>query len=174
MCTLLFLGKDEFNMKKLIGMTMGMMMCLGVCACGKEEVIKVPVGEYISGNGSRVTILEENKMVIENVDFSDMEKYPYEDYTLVQKKKELGRELTEKEKEEICSAIDLEQQFSNKECSYTTQMEDGVVGIYLPVNGSELFLYLQYFPADHTLVMEDMIFSDPTATLEETNKNSVD
>lgn len=146
-------------MKKIIRMAVGLVLCLAVCGCGDKEVTEVSSGEYISGNGSKITIYEENELLMESMDFSEVEKNTYESYAISQKKQEQGRELTEEEIEKICSEIDLASQFMNQKSAYTIQQEEGILGIYLPVKGSELYLYLQYFPADNTIVWEDTIFS---------------
>lgn len=143
------------KMKILIGCLLS--VSLGICSCGKE-VTNAKVGEYKSESGAKVTILEDNKLVISNYDFAEMEANTYEAYAIGEKAEELGRELSEEEKKEICDEIDLTEQFIDQECTYTTQQEDGIVGLYIPVNGTEIYMYLQYYPADDTLIMNDILF----------------
>lgn len=119
---------------------------------------------YLNGDTSKsyIVIGENNTMGFYNFDFSEMEKVSYEDaiiiFTNANREQEDSAALTEKEEQEIRDKIDLDSQFLDKMNEYTIEKEDGALGLYIPVNNTELFMYVQYYPSNDNIVLDDFIY----------------
>ncbi|MDD6489021.1 MAG: hypothetical protein PUG48_04295 [Clostridia bacterium] len=118
---------------------------------------------YLNGNTSKpyIVIGENNTMGFYNVDFSELEKM-YEGSTIgltnSKREQEGSADLTDKEEQEIRDKIDLDGQFLNKMNEYTVEKEEGALGLYIPVNNTEFFMYVQYYPSDQKIVFENFIY----------------
>ena len=97
-----------------------------------------------------------------DVDFSEMEKVVYEDViiglTNANREQEGSAALNEKEEQEIRDKIDLNSQFLDKMNEYTVEKEDGALGLYIPVNNTELFMYVQYYPSNDNIVLYNFTY----------------
>ena len=119
---------------------------------------------YLNGDTSKpyIVIGENNTMGFYDVDFSEMEKVIYEDATIgftdASREQEGSAALNEKEKQEIRDKIDLDSQFLDKMNEYTIKKEDGALGLYIPVNNTELFMYVQYYPSNDNIVLYNFTY----------------
>lgn len=119
---------------------------------------------YLNGDTSKsyIVIGENNTMGFYNFDFSEMEKVVYEDViiglTNANREQEGSATLNEKEEQEIRDKIDLDSQFLDKMNEYTVEKEDGALGLYIPVNNTELFMYVQYYPSNDNIVFDDFTY----------------
>lgn len=119
---------------------------------------------YLNGDTSKsyIVIGENNTMGFYNFDFSEMEKVSYEDaiiiFTNANREQEGSAALTEKEEQEIRDKIDLDSQFLDKMNEYTIEKEDGALGLYIPVNNTELFMYVQYYPSNDNIVFNKFTY----------------
>lgn len=119
---------------------------------------------YLNGDTSKpyIVIGENNTMGFYDVDFSEMEKVIYEDATIgftdASREQEGSAALNEKEKQEIRDKIDLDSQFLDKMNEYTIKKEDGALGLYIPVNNTELFMYVQYYPSNDNIVFNKFTY----------------
>lgn len=119
---------------------------------------------YLNGDTSKpyIVIGENNTMGFYDVDFSEMEKVVYEDaiigLTNANREQEGSAALNEKEEQEIRDKIDLDSQFLDKMNEYTVEKEDGALGLYIPVNNTELFMYVQYYPSNDNIVFDDFTY----------------
>ena len=142
-----------------------MFLLIGVIAlagCGASKM-ELKLGTYKSGTDDCTIVLgEDNMLTISGYDFSDIEKHIYEDsvIALENSKRSENEFLTSEEEQKIRDKIDMRKQFSvaNK-FSIQEESNQGCIGIYVPVEGCDLFFYVQYFPNDNTLVFEDRIFN---------------
>lgn len=41
---------------------------------------------------------------------------------------------------------------------YTVEKEDGALGLYIPVNNTELFMYVQYYPSNDNIVFNKFTY----------------
>ena len=73
--------------------------------------------------------------------------------------REEGNKLSADEEQKIRDEIDLNGQFLDQVNSFEAADEDGWIGIYVPVEGCEYFLYMQFYPSDNSLVFDQKIFS---------------
>lgn len=119
---------------------------------------------YLNGDTSKsyIVIGENNTMGFYDVDFSEMEKVVYEDViiglTNANREQEGSAALNEKEEQEIRDKIDLDSQFLDKMNEYTVEKEEGALGLYIPVNNTELFMYVQYYPSNDNIVFDDFTY----------------
>lgn len=119
---------------------------------------------YLNGDTSKpyIVIGENNTMGFYDVDFSEMEKVIYEDATIgftdASREQEGSAALNEKEEQEIRDKIDLDSQFLDKMNEYTIEKEDGALGLYIPVNNTELFMCVQYYPSNDNIVFDDFTY----------------
>ena len=119
---------------------------------------------YLNGDTSKpyIVIGENNTMGFYNFDFSEIEKVRYEDaiiiFTNASREQEGSAALTEKEEQEIRDKIDLDSQFLDKMNEYTIEKEDGALGLYIPVNNTELFMYVQYYPSNDNIVLYNFTY----------------
>lgn len=119
---------------------------------------------YLNGDTSKsyIVIGENNTMGFYDIDFSEMEKVVYEDViiglTNANREQEGSAALNEKEEQEIRDKIDLDSQFLDKMNEYTVEKEDGALGLYISVNNTELFMYVQYYPSNDNIVLYNFTY----------------
>lgn len=137
-------------------------LMLTACSGGVDNAKQ---GEYyLNGDTSKpyIVIGENNTMGFYDVDFSEMEKVIYEDTTIgftdASREQEGSAALNEKEKQEIRDKIDLDSQFLDKMNEYTIKKEDGALELYIPVNNTELFMYVQYYPSNDNIVFDNFTY----------------
>lgn len=150
--------------RKIILFFTAIITVLMLTACS-GEVDNAKQGKYyLNGDTSKpyIVIGENNTMGFYDVDFSEMEKVIYEDATIgftdVSREQEGSAALNEKEKQEIRDKIDLDSQFLNKMNEYTIKKEDGALELYIPVNNTELFMYVQYYPSNDNIVFNKFTY----------------
>ena len=150
--------------RKIILFFTAIITVLMITACS-GGVDNAKQGEYyLNGDTSKsyIVIGENNTMGFYNFDFSEMEKVVYEDFiisfTNVSREQEDSAALTEKEEQEIRDKIDLDSQFLDKMNEYTIEKEDGALGLYIPVNNTELFMYVQYYPSNDNIVFNKFTY----------------
>lgn len=148
-------------MRKVVVMffLIGVIALVG-CSAPKMDL---KLGTYKSGTDDCTIVLgEDNMLTISGYDFSYIEKHIYEDFVIASEnsKRSENEFLTFEEEQEIRDNIDMDKQFSvANRFSIQEEPNQGCIGIYVPVEGCDLFFYVQYFPNDNTLVFEDRIFN---------------
>lgn len=124
--------------------------------------VKVPYGTFtIAGTNSQIELGDDNVLIIRNYDMSVLEKDTYEDATIALKNdgRKEDDKLTGEEEQEIRDTIDLNGQFLDRENMFFRITEEDFVGIYVPVNHCDLFLYLQLNIKDKTILFNGSTFS---------------
>lgn len=127
-----------------------------------EEAMKITYGTFtMASTDSQIVLREDNTLTIVNYDMSELEKVSYEDFMIAQQnaKREEENRLTADEEQRIRDGIDLNGQFLDKVSSFEAVDEDGWIGICVPVEGCEYFLYMQFYPSDNSIVFDEKIFS---------------
>lgn len=128
----------------------------------QKAMVKAPRGTFtMAGTDSQIELRDDNILIIRNYDMSGLEKETYEDATIVLKndRREEDDKLTGEEEQEIRDAIDLNGQFLDRENMFFRVTEEDVVGIYVPVNNCDLFIYMQLNVKDKTIVFDDNTFT---------------
>ena len=140
-----------------------LLLALSATACTPaEEAMKITYGTFtMASTDSQIVLREDNTLTIVNYDMSELEKVSYEDHLIAQQnaKREEGNKLSADEEQKIRDGIDLNGQFLDQVNSFEAADEDGWIGIYVPVEGCEYFLYMQFYPSDNSLVFDQKIFS---------------
>lgn len=155
----------EFFVKKpilFVIVVLVIVMVLPGCAGKKEEEMKLVYGTFtMAGTDSQIVLRDDNTVIIRKYDMSKLEKEAYENFVIAMQndKREEGNKLTEEEEQRIRNDIDLERQFLDRENTFDFALEDGLIGIYVPVENCDLFFYLQFYPSDNTIVFDDKIFT---------------
>jgi len=140
-----------------------MLLVISISACTPaEEAMKITYGTFtMASTDSQIVLREDNTLTIVNYDMSELEKISYEDFMIAQQnaKREEGNRLSADEEQKIREGIDLNGQFLDQVNSFEAVDEDGWIGIYVPVEGCEYFLYMQFYPSDNSIVFDEKIFS---------------
>ena len=119
---------------------------------------------YLEGNTSKpyIVIGENNTIGFYNFDFSLIEEMSFEDAVIAETNfnlEEEGKpELTEREKQKIRDKIDIDGQFLNKMNEYTVEREKDSVGMYVPVNNTDMNMYAKYNLLDGTIMFDYCIY----------------
>lgn len=149
--------------KPLYALILLLLLALLATACApEEEAMKITYGTFtMASTDSQILLREDNTLTIVNYDMSELEKDSYEDFMIAQQnaKREEGNRLTADEEQNIRDGIDLSGQFLDKVSSFEAVDEDDWIGIYVPVEGCEFFLYMQFYPSDNSIVFDEKIFS---------------
>jgi len=128
----------------------------------ENELTELKYGTFsIAGTDSQIVLRDDNTLFVRNYDMSDLEKETYEDAVIALKNegREEGDKLTEEEEQEIRDDIDLDRQFLDRANSFSWAVEEGPIGIYVPVENCDLFFYLQFNPVSNTIVFDDNTFT---------------
>lgn len=146
-------------MKKKTCLALAVILAGAMLAGCKKKAPSVPNGIYYNVTGASIEI-QGHSICIRNLDLSELESNIYEKNALGKAESSLpeGESLTEEARKEICEKIDLEKQFIDEYQPVDFQEEDGVVGIYAEVFGSDLFLYIEYYAKDKSLIFDEMQF----------------
>lgn len=132
-----------------------------VCSCGEKKPLTIKKGVYwLADTDTSITIGDNNTLTVHGYDFKKLEEEAYENFMIRMEQANMpeGEKISDERIEQIRDGVDLTKQFLDKTVDYETQDEDGVIGIYVPVNNSELFFYVQYFPNNESLVFDEHIF----------------
>ncbi len=128
----------------------------------ENELTELKYGTFsIAGTDSQIVLRDDNTLFVRNYDMSGLERETYEDATIALKNegREEGDKLTEEEKQKIRDDIDLDRQFLDRANSFSWAVEDGLIGIYVPVENCDLFFYLQFNPVSNTILFDDNMFA---------------
>mgnify|MGYP000982635261 CR=1 FL=1 len=123
---------------------------------------KLPYGTYtMAGTDSQIELRDDDTLIIRNYDLSALEKETYEDATIALRndRRKEDDKLTAEEEREIRDAIDLDRQFLDRESMFFRVSEDDLIGLYIPVDNCDLFLYLELDAKEKTIVFDDNTFS---------------
>ena len=156
--------KEIFVKKRLLFIIMVLLILIILPSCSgkKEKKIVLIYGTYtMAGTDSQIVLKSDNTLVVRNYDLSKLEKEAYENFMIAMRndRREEGNKLTEEEEQKIRDDINLERQFLDRENSFDHALEDGLIGIYVPVENCDLYFYLQFYPSDNTIVFDDKIFT---------------
>lgn len=148
-------------MKRRISLLLSVIFgILSFTSCNVKSKEVKPGIYYLNGDTDKsyIVIGEDETIGFYNVDFSEMEKTTYEDYIIMKdnfQRDEQGKEkLTKEEEQKIRDNIDLNSQFLGKMNKYTIEDEEGILGLYIPVNNTELFMYTQFYPSSGYIVFD--------------------
>lgn len=128
----------------------------------RNELMELKYGTFsMAGTDSQIVLRDDNTLFVRNYDMSELERETYEDAVIALKNegREEGDKLTEEEKQEIRDDIDLDRQFLDRANSFSWAVEEGHIGIYVPVENCDLFFYLQFNPVSNTIVFDDNTFT---------------
>jgi len=128
----------------------------------KDELTELKYGTFsIAGTDSQIVLRDDNTLTVRNYDLSGLEKKTYEDATIALKNegREEGDKLTPAEEQKIRDDIDLNRQFLDRANSFSWAVEDGSIGIYVPVENCDLFFYLQFNPVSNTILFDNNLFT---------------
>ena len=128
----------------------------------RNEELELKYGTFsMAGTDSQIVLRDDNTLFVRNYDMSELERETYEDAVIALKNegREEGDKLTEEEKQKIRDDIDLDRQFLDRANSFSWAVEDGLIGIYVPVENCDLFFYLQFNPIRNTIAFDDNIFT---------------
>lgn len=146
-------------MKKKTCLVLTVILAGSMLAGCKKKAPSVPNGIYYNVTGASIEI-QGHSICMRNLDLSEIESNLYEKNALGKAENNLpeGESLPEEVRKEICDKIDLEKQFIDEYQPVDFQEEEGVVGIYSEVFGSDLFLYIEYYAKEKTLIFDEMQF----------------
>lgn len=149
--------------KPLYVLILLLLLSFSTTACTpSEDAMKITYGTFaMASTDSQIVLREDNTLTILNYDMSELEKVSYEDFMIAQQNamREEGNKLSADEEQKIWDGIDLNGQFLDQVNSFEAVDEDGWIGIYVPVEGCEFSLYMQFYPSDNSLVFDEKIFS---------------
>lgn len=133
----------------------------GSCA-KKNPEMRLKYGTFsMAGSDSRIVLYEDRSLSVVNYDLSELEKSTYEDFLIAQVNlgREDGNKLSVDEEQKIRDDIDLNRQFLDRVNPFEEVLEEGCIGIYVPVENCDLFFYMQFYPSDNSIVFDEHIFS---------------
>jgi len=148
--------------KYMIPVVLACIAAMGTAfSCGEKKPVAIKKGVYkLADTDTSITLGDNNTLTVHGYDFTHLEETAYESFMIRMEQSELpeGETISDERIKEIKDGVDLTKQFLDKTVTYETQDEDGIIGIYVPVENSELFFYVQYFPNDESLVFDEHIF----------------